>query len=387
MAKNPNVLPVDVPLVLDQKVAGMTSLSKFDLCRRDYYFYRRFRKESHQMMRGTAFHGGVKRATEHMIEAGEPTMPGEVARDFVEGYLDDHPELVVPAAERDALRLMGWNWGEATVLDLEHLQGVEIPVQFELNGWLIRMVLDLVYVFPGSHVEIEDYKTSLSMPKEEDVQRDFQLQMYALGALEGFPDGQPLPLGAGLNDVNGRLIFPRYRDKEGGFLKFRGAAFDRKDIQDFKAGLVALLDRVEENYESQEWKAVDGSHCERCTARRLCPIPRELHALPEITSEAEAIGHARLLNAKKAEVAHLQKGVRGWISATGSPLFFNSDEAYDLDLRESRSVTSWPNFDAHVKRAAELGEPYEPDQFFKRSSSTNFVKRKIKEEERDVTGE
>lgn len=370
------------PLLLADRVVGMTGLSKFEKCRRDYYLYRNHRKETHAMMRGIAFHGGIDRATAHMIEAGEPTMPGEVARDFVEGYIDDHPDLVVPENERDALRAMAWNWGEATVLDLEHLLGHEIAIQFELGGWLLRCRIDLVYGF-DDHIEVEDYKTSLAMPTEESVQRDFQGKFYALACLEGFPDGQPFPLGAGLNDVNFRLIFPRFRDKEHGYLKFRGAAYDRKDLQDFKATLLSQLQQLERQYETQEWKATDGSHCERCTARALCPIPNFIHELPAITNVAEAETAASQLNQKKAVVAREQKGLRGWVAENG-PVYFGDDLVMDLVARDSHSVKSWPNLEAAIKRAAELGEPFDLDQHRKKSTSTNFVKRKITEEERDA---
>jgi hypothetical protein len=371
------------PLLLDQRVAGQTGLSKFDTCPRDYYLYRKHPgKQSHPMARGICWHGGIDRLTAYMIENGEPKVSGEVARDFVEGYISDHPEYVLTTAEYDAACLMAWNWGEATVLDLENILGHEIGVTLELGGWLLRCRIDLVYGYPD-HIAVHDYKTSLAMPREEEVQRNFQGKFYSLAVLEGKPDGSPVPLGAGLNDVDFSLVFPRYRDKEYGNLKSRGAAFDRKDLVDFKSNLLTKLRQLERFYETQEWPAVDGNHCGTCTAQALCPIAPELRDMPEITTVAQAEDLASTWYAMDRQKARLQKGLREWVSENG-PVYFG-DLALDITPTESQSVESWPQLEHGIQRAVQFGEEFDLTKYRKTKHGTKFAKRKQTEDELDGT--
>lgn len=368
------------PLLLDQRVAGQTFLSKYASCPRDAYLYRMNNRQTHAMMRGIVFHGGVERATEHMIENGEEKIPGEVARDFAEGYLADHPEYVLPEHERDALRLMAWNWGEGTTLDLEHIVGNEVGVTMELAGWLIRCRIDLVYRFPD-HIGVRDYKTSLAMVSDEDVQQSFQGKFYSLLCLEGTPEDGGTPLGGGLNDTNFDLVYPRYRDDEHGFLKSRTAAFDRKDLQDFKATLVDILTRVERSYDQQDWPAVDGSHCGTCAAQALCPIKPDLKELPVIDTLADAEEAASDLYALDRQKTRLQKGVREFVSNNG-PVYFGTDLAYDIRATESRSVKDWIALERGIARAVEFGEPFDLGEHRKTNHGTRFVKRKQTEGEK-----
>lgn len=373
-------LPVPEPLLLDQRIAGQTFLSKYASCPRDAYLYRMFPRQTHAMMRGIAFHGGVEEATRFMVENGEERIPGEAARDFAEGYLTDHPELVLPEAERDALRLMAWNWGEATVLDLEYLVGTEVEVKMEVAGWLLRCRIDLVYRYPD-HVAIRDYKTALALPTDEEVQQSFQGKFYSLACLEGTPgDGGP-PLGAGLNETNFDLVFPRYRDEEYGNLFVRGAAFDRKDLQDFKMTLVDLLARVERSYETQDWLAVDGSHCSTCAAQALCPIKPDVKDMPPVDTLTEAREAASELYALDRQKTRLQKAVRGWVANNG-PLHFGTDLAYDIKATESNSVPSWSALEHGIRRAVEFGEPFDLSLYRKTSHGTRFVKRKQTDDEK-----
>lgn len=371
--------PVTEPLLLDQKVAGQTMLSTYANCARAAYLYRKVDRRTHAMVRGIVFHGGVDRATEYAIENGEPRLSGEVARDFVEGYLADHPEYVLPERELDALRLMAWNWGEATVLDLEHLVGREVEVQFVLNGWLLRCRIDLVYRY-DDHVQVKDYKTSLAMMKEEDLFRDFQARFYSLAVLEGLTDGSVQPLGAGLNEVDFGLLYPRYRDKEVGSLVGRHAAFTRMDLQDFKASLTDILVKLERSFELQQWPATDGSHCSFCPAQQLCPIPADRREVPEITSVGQAQELASELEAMNRARSRLQGALKGWVSENGT-LFFGRDLALDFTATESRQVKDWPGLEEGVRRAVEFGEPFRLEDFRKVRHGTRFGKRKRTEGE------
>jgi len=356
-------------------------LSKFSKCPRSAYLYRMFPNKSHAMNRGIVWHGGIDELTAWMIEEGEPRVSGDLAREYFDGFAADHPEFVLPAGERDAGRLMAWNWGEATVLDLDSILGHEIEVTVEIGGWLLRCRIDLVCLF-GDYLQVKDYKTSLAMPSDEEVQRNFQALFYSLAVLEGKVEGSPQPLGAGLNEVEFVLEFPRYRDKEHGFLKTRRAAFSRKDIQDFKFDLEQILRQLEIAYESQEWPAVPGSHCSECPAQALCPIAADLRELPEISNEAEARQVAEQTDRLEALVKRNKAGLKGWVSENGT-LFFGTDVAFDITPTERRKVDT-DGLVTAAKRCAAFGEPFELEDFVKTAHGTKFQKRKRTEEERDA---
>lgn len=378
----PKQTPVSEPLLLDQRVAGQTALSKADKCLRDYFFYRSMGGgvQSHAMARGIVWHGGIDRLTAYMIENGEPMVSGEIARDFVEGYADDHPKYIMPEIERDSLRAMAWNWGEATVLDLENILGHEVSVSMTFGDWLLRCRIDLVYGYPD-HIAIVDYKTSLAMPREEEVQRDFQGKFYSLAVLDGSVDGSPVPLGAGINETNFSLVFPRYRDKEHGHLKTRTAAFNRSDLNDFKMSLQSQIKQLELAYETQNWPATPGDHCSRCTAQARCPIPADLRTMPEITNVAQAQELAEIWDRMNREKTRLQKGLKGWVADNG-PVYFG-DLALDLTTTEATSLKDRDALKMGVRNAVEFGEPFDIDDHFQTKHSTRFGKRKQTEDERE----
>ena len=107
-------LAVEVP----DKV-GQTFLKYEDRCPRSAYLYLKFRggPGAHALARGEAFHDFAARATATLIANDEPTIPHDVARAILDEVLTDRIDLVIPAAERDALRAMAWNWSAATSID------------------------------------------------------------------------------------------------------------------------------------------------------------------------------------------------------------------------------------------------------------------------------
>jgi PD-(D/E)XK nuclease superfamily len=373
----------DFPSVADNierpDTLSQSLLAKHDKCPRSAYLSRKYETASIPMDRGSAFHAVAERATQMMIDEGEPTMPGEIAKELADAVMAEHPEWVLPTAEQDAVRLMAWNWAEGTVLDLEAIIGVEVPLEMQLGGFTLTSRIDLIEVV-GSTLHLYDYKTSLNIRKREEVQRGFQGQFYALEAVEGVRRDSGLGFGAGINDVWFWEVYPRYRDMDSGMLIAKDGSWTRAEIHDFKVSLLRNVERFEESLETGGWPARDGSHCSECPAASECPIPEHLRAVEEIATAEQAADLFSLKLAHEREGRRMQASLRGWVNDNG-PIFVG-DYVFDAKASESREVVDWTRLETALYQSMELGVPFNRDEHIRVKRSTKFAKRRLTEEER-----
>jgi PD-(D/E)XK nuclease superfamily len=364
---------------------SQTLLGKHDSCPRSAYLSRKYETSSIAMDRGTAFHLVAERATEMMLEAGEQTMPGEVAKELADAVMAEHPELVLPTESQDAVRLMAWNWAEGTVLDPSALIGVELRIRFEVGGFALTCRIDRAEVF-DSTLHLHDYKTSLNMRKREDVQRGFQGQFYALAALRGevVPEDEtlePFAIGSGINDVWFWETYPRYRDEDSGQLIAKDGSWTRPELHEFATSLERNVEIFESSLESGEWPARDGSWCSQCAAPAECPIPEHLRAVEEVTSPEHASDLFSLKLAHERHGRRMQATLRGWAKENGP--VFQGDYVFDGQLQRSKEVVDWGALLHAIYQSTELGVPLKLDDHIRVKESTMFGKRKLTEEERD----
>ena len=104
-------------------------LARHNNCPRSAYLSQRVETASHQMDRGTAFHRFAEQAVKDLLDAEESTMPGDVARALADAVMAESHDLVLTTEEQDAVRLMAWNWAEATAFDPTTHVGTEIPLE------------------------------------------------------------------------------------------------------------------------------------------------------------------------------------------------------------------------------------------------------------------
>lgn len=367
--------PVEVNIEPPETLS-QTLMAKHNHCPRSAFYSRKYQTSSVQMDRGTAFHHFAQRATEVMIEQGEPIMPGEVAREMADAIMAEHKELVLPTEEQDAVRLMAWNWAEATVLDLEAIVGVEIPLEMEINGWRFTCRIDLLEVGANT-LYPSDYKTSLNIRKKEDVLRGFQGQAYGLVLLDGVHRETKLSLGAGINDIWFWEKYPRYRTDEGPLIQ-REAVWSRSELAEFRGSLERNIEQFEESLTSGKWDARDGSWCAECPAPNECPIPAHLREVETVDTNAEAEDAFSQLMALEREKGRYQTTCREWVKETGQPIIVG-DFAFDAKVETTR-ITDWDR----IERDEEDGRAIRIDRYVSSRPSTKFAKRKLTEEERDA---
>lgn len=359
---------------------SQTLLAKHDKCPRAGYFTIRDRygKSSIPMDRGSAFHEVVEKATLLLIEQGEPMMPGEVAKDLADATMREHPEWVLPTAEQDAVRLMAWNWAEATVLELDKILGVEIPLEVELGGFTLTCRIDRAECV-GNDLYLYDYKTSLNVRRREELQRGFQGQFYALAMLYGYHQETGETFGSGIQSVTFSEVYPRYRRDDGTLASPEGA-WTRSELHEFRVSLERNVEALERSLGTGDWPARDGSWCGECPAPQECPIPEHLREVPHIETAADAEAAFSHKLALDKEGRRLQAGMREFVKRSGRPIFVG-DLAFDASYSESRSVKDWDGFMEAVRHAVEHNVELKLEDHVQVRGSTKFAKRKQTEEE------
>lgn len=358
------------------ETASMTLLSYAERCRYSALLALRHRGKLPQtlpMARGDAFHAVRHRIVQMMLEHDETTIPPEVAKDIAQAVMDERTDLNLPAYEQDAVRLMAWNFAEATVINPQTLVGTELLMAVEINGWTVRGKLDQLDI-SGAEAWIRDSKTSLHLPDQEEFESKIQLPFYALLVAEGILDGKNLPVGGGVNLFHLYEDYPRYRREEDGALWARYTLLTRPEIADFKASLGGILDKLDHSLKTGEWPATPGSHCAICPSPTECPIPVKHRELDLIASWADAERACEALDRLEARRQRLRKSVKGWAQENGT-VEFGTDLEFGSRLSVSRSVDREGLVQAAL-HAANYGEPFDPDQFVKERPSNRFEIRK-----------
>ena len=373
-------LGVEIP-----DTVGQTFLKYEDRCPRSAWLYLKFRGGplAHALARGTAFHDFAARATASMIENDEPTIPHDVAKAILDEVLTDRIDLVIPAAERDALRAMVWNWSQATSIDPATIILVEQLMTWDVGGFTIRGRIDLALDENGVLV-IPDYKTSFNVPSQDDFEGDFQTQLY--GALVAFgqtADGERI--GAGFNQFRFENVFPRYLREDDGTLATRSFERTREDLIHLRSDVETQLARLRRAIESGKWPAIPGTHCSECPAAHECPLPiafRPESEVPESIEEAQRLAEWRFTEKRRME--RVGKRLKAFAEREGVVIPIGAKRYLGFNVlmgeRMKRKVLdeSGAKLDGKValrlgiEGAVEYGHPFEWDDYFEPYTTTKF---------------
>lgn len=360
---------------------SQTLMGKHDNCPRSAYLSRKYRggTGSIEMDRGIALHDSLERCQNLMIETGESTIPGEVARDIAESVMAERTELVLPTREQDRVRAMAWNWAESSfgTIDPNTILGVEIPMHIDLGGFKCTCRVDRAAVASRT-LYVDDWKSGFPGSREE-VQQSFQGKFYGMVLLFGVVSETGLNLGAGINDVWFYEVFPRRR-KDDGTLVALEAVWSREELFEFKGSLERNIEAFASSLETGLWPARDGSWCSYCPARSECPIPAHLRQVEEINTVADAEDAFSHLLALDEEKRRYQTGLRGWVKENSA--VFLGDYAFDAISVESHEVVDWAKLEYALYQSQELGVPFRKEDHVRLKQGTKFSKRKLTEEER-----
>lgn len=351
---------------------SQTMLGRLDKCSYSAALYSKHKggPPTAAMARGTALHVCAERMYLMLMERNEREAPPEVWRDTMQAVLDERVDLNIPTAEQDACRLMAWNLGLATTLDLESVVGIETTLELTIGDWVIRGRLDLCEIANNEGV-VTDLKTSLRIPPGEEYENSWQPQLYALLLGHGVPEGEEVSLGKGLNGVHTKEVYPRYRD-ESGQLATRSAYYDQAHLHDFRRTVESHLAKLAHGVETGEWAASPGAWCGTCAASSECPIPAHLREIKTVGTEGDAQELAQGIGFRERALKADKATLKSWVDEHGEVVV--GDERWGFTFTRSERA------DKEAIQQFIEANGGDVSEFYKPSESTRFGRSKVKEE-------
>lgn len=391
----------------DRKLNGsvrQTFLRHYSQCPRSAFLGRLYEEDASTapMVRGTALHEICARATRLMVETGEVTIPPDVVKTLTEEVL---AELPVPWEEHDYLRECAWRWAQEFTADPSAVVATETLFVLPIGDWTVRARVDFAELLEdGAALYIADYKTSRAAPPWEEISRklpdgrlvpkQLQLILYALVLCYGVPvreeDGQEIPepfsVAPRARTFHLEFIFPGIEQSVGdnaGKMVRRPMTLDHLELEEYKASLIGLLQRLSRSVGTGDWPAVESdAACSECPAPAKCPIPQELRNWRgRINTPAQAAEAAAVLDRQKAELRAAQAELRNFAKATGEPIVTDG-KAWELVYSESEVIQDKEAFLDAVERAVAYGEPFDRARFVRVKGRTDFRARDLTEEEK-----
>ena len=138
--------------------------------------------------------------------------------------------------------------------------GLEEEVRLCLDeGRKYRMIgyMDRLAQKPDGVIEIHDYKTSLSLPTQEKIDRDRQLALYQIAVQQKWPDAKNIKL------IWHYLAFDR------DFVSYRNP----QQLNELKENTIALIDKIETTTDFQPRAS---QLCFWCEYADLCPLMKHV---------------------------------------------------------------------------------------------------------------
>jgi hypothetical protein len=192
-------------------------------------------------------------------------------------------------------------------------------------------------------------------------------------------------------------VYPAYMyEDENGVKRLveRRTTITLPELENHRRWLESLVSKVDYAFETGEWPAVPGSHCNECPAQRLCPIPAVLRDNafdPEtgevivVDSNESARAAIALRDRLTADAGQLWDQAKAW--ADQGNVIVVGDKVYEFtptttrSVRKSKGSTDWDGFLAAIDHAAETGEPFDAEKWIKETTSTRFTKRSLRPDE------
>ncbi|MFH1211740.1 MAG: PD-(D/E)XK nuclease family protein [Candidatus Woesearchaeota archaeon] len=144
--------------------------------------------------------------------------------------------------------------------------GLETQSFVEIGGYKMHVRIDRLAVTPDGTYEVHDYKTSNSLPTQDDLDNDRQLAVYAYGVKKMYPDA-----------VKIKLVWH--------FLAFdREMCSERSDeqLEQLKKEVLSVIKQIEA---CADFPAKESALCDWCVYQFLCPKFKHLHEVEDKPAE------------------------------------------------------------------------------------------------------
>jgi putative RecB family exonuclease len=231
--------------------------------------------------------------------------------------------------------------------------------QYSIQGYIDR----LTWVPEEETYEIHDYKTSNSLPTQEDVDQDRQLALYHFGIAQRWPDAKKVKL------VWHYLAF----DKQ------LTSSRSLSELQSMEREVVEVIHKIEKEATLGRWEVKISRLCEWCEYKPICPawkhpvamesvapnlylqdsgvqLVEKYSALEEGKADLQAKIKAIETEQKKIEAAVLAYGEKESISVIDGPgyrLQIKTDDEWKIP-RKGEDPLSWELLRNTLKNAGKL---------------------------------
>jgi hypothetical protein len=391
-----------------------------------------------EMDRGTLAHAGLALMMAWQLQgrvpAGFDETPGAagdealsaLTAEIVRQAAEENPRLWLSHEQKDVARLCVFHGAIGLDVKAEHVAGIERKFLLELDcGWTVSGIIDLASM-PGDTLgQVDDYKTSLHVPPEQEWDW-FQTKLYAAMLMFGRPhvgdehcarcegSGEPAadlsgarcpdcrgrgkievfgdPIGSHLREVLGRELYPRHdpRKRADGTLAHvcrreggQPKPWTRLELQELVIDLNDAGDRLSEMLTTWKFPARFGTKaCGECPAEELCPIPRGYRRFAGHIRTREEAGEAwAWADRMKSKVAATEKEVKAWADRTAASLTLGETTwehqiSEVTALKKARGRADWDGFRSALELAEAAGEPIAPvlEEYIRVSNRSEFKK-------------
>lgn len=399
--------PVE-PLSSIPKTWRQTLVSKFVECPRSSYLYLKYNGGAltHPLAGGTLLHRTIEQLILKAIEEGETTVPPEIAKDTLNEVLAESTDLTVSPERFDSLRAMIFHLAEGFALNPGKVVCLETAVAVDVGGHTLTGTVDFAEA-DDFEMTIIDWKSAFYnvaradgdeddeewVPSKDEWPGTFQLVLYAFALATGRIQGAPE--GFNFNETwefRLKQVHPRQFWENQGTMAYREAVINKETLLDWQLYLHSLVEQMAAAFESWQFPAVVGHHCDFCPASAECPIPASLRKFRgEIRTEDDARRAAIIRERLLGDAADLWEGIKGWAKISQRPLQFGRDLELRWRKREGERLkdkVEWPLGsgtkikgrealrDAIVQQEL-FGKSVDWEYFFKPTVETRFTKRTL----------
>lgn len=348
-------MPFPYPTAVERfPTVRQSLLSKFDECALSAKFYIDLEGgdghgnwNSHPQARGIIFHRFASKALLAMEEAGENTIPRDVALEILRECLRQHDvdardQINIPFSQIKDLRWVVMKFAKDNAFQISQLASVEerleAIVEYEgPDGVMVpRMMtgqLDALFMSTPEHAVVLDWKDTWALPAPKDLSEKgyFQQRFYGFLVLERY---------RAIQEVTLREHYVRHDPGDGvGSGNTREATITREHLADIREEIAALVERFDravehgnypperildekgndtgQNEEVVLWVPAPGKHCGWCPRPSACPIFPDARVQGAIETPEQAERYAAEALVAKAALDQRQKAMKAWADVRG----------------------------------------------------------------------
>lgn len=205
------------------------------------------------------FFGGLVHEVVQMALRRDPIIPK--VEDLIKFYESKWREDVFPdkLTSDQYLKLgrdMIKNFHEGYKPGLRKVVAAEKRFQIPLEDHTLSGIIDRVDKLPFGAFEIVDYKTSKSLPSQEDVDADKQLATYAIAVQNLWPEAKDIRLTLHFLKHNSMITTARTQDQ----------------IESMKKEIADTADKITK---TKTFKPCENKFCDWCEYKHLCPLKKD----------------------------------------------------------------------------------------------------------------